>query len=71
VNNEPRRVILWRPIAALVAGIALVLSTLLFEPRTGTWQVNAEVVLLIFGTVLTVYGIRVLRRPRDRAEDRG
>jgi hypothetical protein len=29
------------------------------------------VVLLIVGTVLSVYGIRVLRRPRDRADDRG
>ena len=71
MDNEPRRVILWRPIAALVAGIALVLSTLLFEPEPRTWQVNAEVVLLIVGTVLSVHGIRVLRRPRDRADDRG
>ena len=69
MNNEPRRVP-WRPIAALVAGIAVVLSTLWFEPAAGTWQVNAEIVLMIIGTVLAVYAIRALRKPPSRADDR-
>jgi hypothetical protein len=68
VNNE-RRVIPWRPIAGLAAAIAMVLATLWYEPGEVSWQVNAEMVVLLAGTLLAVYSIRRLRRPPGRSED--
>jgi hypothetical protein len=68
VNNE-QRVIPWRPIAGLVLAIAMVLGTLWYEPGEVRWQVNAEMVVLLAGTLLAVHSIRRLRRPPGRSED--